>query len=248
MAARFTCSIDDGHPADLRCAELLARRGLKATFYVPVRNREGPPVLGRSALRELGREFEIGAHTLDHCFLPALPAAQAAHQIGAGKDALEQRLGRAVTGFCYPGGKHGAREVALVRQAGFAYARTVRNLCLDAGADRFRMPTTLQFYPHSPSVVLRNFLSQPGRGARWPAARAALAAPDLRTRLAALLDLADASGGLFHIWWHSLDIERLGLWPLLDDFLRAVAERTAPELRQNNAEAAAAIDSSVSAR
>ena len=241
MAARFTCSIDDGHPADLRCAELLARLGLKATFYVPVRNREGPPVLGRAELRELGRAFEIGAHTLDHCFLPALPAAQAAHQVVAGKDALEQRLGRAVDGFCYPGGKHGAREVALVRAAGFAYARTVRNLCLDAGADRYRIPTTLQFYPHRQSVVLRNYLSQPGRAARWPVLRAALAGRDLRARLLALLDLADASGGLFHIWWHSLDIERLGLWPLLNDFLRAVADRTAPELRLNNAEAAAAI-------
>ena len=36
----LTISVDDGHPTDFKSAELLARYGLKATFYIPARNPE----------------------------------------------------------------------------------------------------------------------------------------------------------------------------------------------------------------
>jgi peptidoglycan/xylan/chitin deacetylase (PgdA/CDA1 family) len=231
---RVTCSIDDGHPSDLRSAELLARHGLRATFFVPGRNREGPPVLVPAAVRCLDAHFEIGSHTLDHCFLPPLAAAAARHQVEAGKRALEDQLGHGVPGFCYPGGHHGLRERALVEAAGFAYARSTRNLALLPGRDRWSMPTTVQFYPHGRAVVLRNYLSQPARAARAAACLRALGAAGWEARLRALAELASERGGAFHLWWHSRDLDELGLWPRLDALLSLLEQLSHPHERMTN--------------
>jgi len=64
----FVSSWDDGHPLDERVAELHADRGLKATFFVPLRNREGRSVMHPSTVRSLDRagfEIGIGATTND---------------------------------------------------------------------------------------------------------------------------------------------------------------------------------------
>ena len=55
----FTCSIDDGHPLDFKTAELLDKHGLKATFYVPIKNREGMQVMPREDLRTLSRRWLV---------------------------------------------------------------------------------------------------------------------------------------------------------------------------------------------
>jgi len=41
----FSLSVDDGHPLDLRIADRLVRHGLRASFYLPIRNAEGAPVM-----------------------------------------------------------------------------------------------------------------------------------------------------------------------------------------------------------
>ena len=155
---RFTTSWDDGHPLDLKLADLLDRHGLPGTFYVPLRNREGLPVMEAGALRQLDGRFEIGSHTLDHHYADRGDAGTWARQVIDGKAALEQALGHAVAGFCYPGGRADAAARQVVRGAGFAYARSIVNLHLDAGDDRFRLPTTAQFFPHPRGVLLRNWL------------------------------------------------------------------------------------------
>ena len=75
--AIFTTSWDDGHPLDTRIAELLSRHGFQGTFYVPLSNREGLPVMPPEEMRRLGRGFEIGSHTIDHCYLKTVGAVEA---------------------------------------------------------------------------------------------------------------------------------------------------------------------------
>ncbi|MEO9186674.1 MAG: polysaccharide deacetylase family protein, partial [Kofleriaceae bacterium] len=142
----FTTSWDDGHPLDLRVAELLATYGFRGTFYVPRRNLEGRAVLSRRELATLGAQFEIGGHSYDHVRLTRVPTAAAAHQVYAIKAALEDELGRSIAGFCYPGGAHDRSVRELVRRAGFRYARTIENLWLAGPIDPFQLPTTLQLY------------------------------------------------------------------------------------------------------
>ena len=231
----FTTSWDDGHPLDERVADLLARHGFQGTFYVPLSNREGLPVLDPAALRRLDAGFEIGSHTLDHCYANTVPAAEWAQQVRDGKAGLEQLLGHPVAGFCYPGGKRRSGSKATVQAAGFAYARTVVNLHLDAGPDRYLLPTTLQMYPHRWDVLMRNWV----RGGNWlvraPAVRQVLRAGGHAAQLRRLLDAALARDGVFHLWGHSWELEQQDLWGALEQFLATAASLVPTQARVDNA-------------
>lgn len=222
---RFTTSWDDGHPLDLRIADMLSRHGLPGTFYVPLANREGGPVLGRDDIRSLDAAFEIGSHTRDHVYLKTIPAAAAAEQIADGRRLLEDSLGHAVSGFAYPGGKHDAAIRDAVARAGFAYARTTENFRIDLPPDSFRMPTTLQIYPHRRDIYVRNLVARGHLAARGPVFLRAICQADLFARLRDLFAHARQAGGIFHVWGHSREIGELDLWKPLDLFFAHVAER-----------------------
>src|SRR5437588_7352721 len=77
--AYITTSWDDGHPLDFRVAALLAKYGLRGTFYVP-RSAE-TDTMTVVQLRELSGSFEIGAHTLHHGDLTGATEQQARQEI-----------------------------------------------------------------------------------------------------------------------------------------------------------------------
>lgn len=231
----FTTSWDDGHPLDRRLGELLATYGFRGTFYVPCRNWQGEPVLSGGEIRDLGRGFEIASHTLEHRLLTTLNPAEAQRQIIDGKAELEDRLGTRVDGFCYPGGKYNALVRQTVKEAGFAYARSIRNLCLLPGTDPFLMATTIQFYPHSATVYAGNYLKGKDWAERFPLLVKALTPRDMLDRLKAIFDFAILRGGVFHLWGHSWEIDRINGWRLLEEFLRYVAEHVDNANRVDNA-------------
>lgn len=239
MNVAFTCSIDDGHPSDLKMADLLSKHGLNATFYVPIRNREGPAVMPAKDIRDLGHRFEIGSHTYDHCFLKSVAITEAHYQITEGKKQLEDILGRKVSGFCYPGGKYRPGDADMVKAAGFRYARTTMNLCFDTGDKPFEIPTTVQFYPHDRNVYLRNY----ARFGKWlerrNGLRLAVQHKNWIDRLHAMFEHAVKHGGSFHLWGHSKDIDELDAWADMDRFLAHVASRVAPQNRLSNEQLAA---------
>jgi peptidoglycan/xylan/chitin deacetylase (PgdA/CDA1 family) len=223
-ASVFSMSVDDGHPLDLRMAALLQSHQIKATFYLPISNQEGWPVMSPAAIRELAQSFEIGSHTHSHRFLNTLPGAEAWREISDGKKQLQDCLGSEVEGFCYPGGRYHHLHRLQVRAAGFRYARTTQNLRIDVAFPTFDMPTTAQFYPHPRAVMVRNFISQRAWLKRSAALSVVLTTDDWLARLNGLLDLAIQRDGVFHLWCHSIDIEKLQLWTQLDTFLRRVAK------------------------
>ncbi|HJW57789.1 MAG TPA: polysaccharide deacetylase family protein [Burkholderiaceae bacterium] len=234
MNAVFSCSIDDGHPFDTRAAELLEKNGLNATFFIPIKNRECMKVMTKSEICEIGQRFEIGSHTYDHCFLKDLPISEARRQIYEGKIHLENILGKKVNGFCYPGGKYRSEHADIVASAGFRYARTTVNLCLDAGDRPFEMPTTCQFYPHNRDVYLRNFIKGGNWLRRQKCLRLALQHENWINRLYALFAYSIEYEAVFHLWGHCKDIDELGAWKEFDRFLAHVASLVSPENRLSN--------------
>ena len=234
--AIFTMSIDDGHPLDMRMAELLLKNEINATFYVPINNYEGQPVIRKKELRELANNFEIGSHTRDHRYLKKISIYEALKQIGEGKKILEDQLGHAVQGFCYPGGSYQKLHCKMVCTAGFEYARTIQNLRLDAGDLRYELPTTLQFYPHSRTVMIKNFVNQRDWKKRKELMAVLMPEQEWLERLFLIFDYACRRGGIFHLWCHSKDIDQLGLWKTLDEFLNFVSYKIKPALRMNNAQ------------
>ncbi|CAO3403563.1 polysaccharide deacetylase family protein [Azospirillum palustre] len=237
----LTTSWDDGHPLDMRLAEMLLRHGVTGTFYVPGRNRADRPVMAAADLRELAAAgFEIGSHTADHRRLPGLSRADAGRQMADGRAALEDILGRPVEGFCFPGGRPGRWGRLLARELGFSHARTTQMLRIDAGADPFAMATTAQIYPHRPAALLRNWLRHGGGGSRLAILRALAlrggAAQDvaLGDALAVLARRTALRRGVFHLWGHSWEIEARGLWGALDRALAAAAAAFPAESRVVN--------------
>jgi peptidoglycan/xylan/chitin deacetylase (PgdA/CDA1 family) len=222
-----TTSWDDGHPADMRVAEMLARHGIAGTFYVPSRNAEGRPVMRATEVAQLARHFEIGGHTEDHVSLTRLPPDAVRRQLVTNKQQLEDLLGLEVPGFAYVRGHHNRMVRQLVAQAGFRYARTVKNLADRPGTDPYRVPTTIQFFCHSTSTLLRNFLSGgPGIG-RTRILQAARADGDLPGRCVTTAQACGPHGGHFHLWGHSWELAEHDLWQSLDDCLRRLRDLNA---------------------
>lgn len=238
MSVVFTCSTDDGHPSDMKMAELLSKNSINGTFFIPIKNREGLPVMSQAQIREIGNRFEIGSHTYDHCYLKSVDLAEAHYQITEGKKQLENLLGKEVAGFCYPGGKYRPEHAELVQSAGFKYARTTMNLCFDAGRNRFEIPTTCQFYPHPKSVYLRNFVKAGNWMHRSDGLRLALKHKNWIERLYALFDYSCEQEGVFHLWAHSNDIDKLNAWNEFDRFLAYAATKVSEQNRLSNRELA----------
>jgi hypothetical protein len=216
-------------------ADLLSAYGFHGTFFVPRRNVEGRPVLDTAQLRSLASGFEIGGHTLDHIRLDAVSPREAERQITEGKMRLEDELGREVLGFCYPGGAHDATIRALVKSAGFRYARTIVNFRTDRPTDVFQAGTTIQLYPHSRVTYLTNFVRGGGWSARRVMFRKAMTSGSLPDLLERALDVDGGEDAVLHLWGHSWELTDHSLWSVLEDFLRRAREVIGSDRRVDNA-------------
>ncbi len=222
----ITTSWDDGHRLDLRVADCLERHGLTGTFYIARDYLESGERMDEPAIAALAGRHEIGAHTLAHPLLPDVDPGVARREILGSRDWLQTVTGRPITAFCYPRGGYNAAVRQIVAEAGFEAARTVEAYRLDAGDDPLALPTTVQVYPFPlrPSSSIRARFQPVWRVLPH---RARLGLPLLALRnwpalALALLDRAAATGGVWHLWGHSWEVERYGLWDALDHVLAAV--------------------------
>jgi peptidoglycan/xylan/chitin deacetylase (PgdA/CDA1 family) len=90
-----------------------------------------------------GQLIEVGAHTVTHPTLSALPPDAQRDEIQGSKAELERVLGDPVTSFAYPhGGRsdYAAETVDIVREAGFACACSNSAGIVGQPSDRFRLP------------------------------------------------------------------------------------------------------------
>jgi len=88
----------------------------------------------------------IGAHTVDHVRLRDRPAQEQQDTIAGSKRALEQSIGRAVSHFAYPFGRHDDfddRSADAVRAAAFDTACTTIPGTARSSTDPYRLPRRL---------------------------------------------------------------------------------------------------------
>jgi peptidoglycan/xylan/chitin deacetylase (PgdA/CDA1 family) len=124
----FTTSWDDGHPLDLRTAELLARYGLTGTFYVPMESEK--ETMAPTTIRQISSLFEVGAHTLYHVDLSTVSDRRAREEIMGSKAWIEDITGKRCAMFCFPKGHFRRRHLQFVKEAGYTGARTVELLSI----------------------------------------------------------------------------------------------------------------------
>lgn len=215
-------SWDDGHPCDLRLADLLNKYNLKGTFFIPYKNSESRDVLNEAQIRVLDRDFEIGGHTLNHRYLTCLNDKDLNNEIVQGKLKIENIIGHSVSGFCYPGGYLNQRVIDAVRTAGFSYARTVENMVFDTGKSVWEMPTSFQFYPHSSYVLIKNMIKYPDVSKLKSVVMRATE-KDFFRFLEKQLTANIGYDRVFHLWGHSWEIEQYDLWDKLEQFFELLS-------------------------
>jgi peptidoglycan/xylan/chitin deacetylase (PgdA/CDA1 family) len=220
----ITTSWDDGHPLDLRVADLLARYGLRGTFYVPRDAENG--TLTNGQIRELSVAFEVGAHTLHEVDLTGTTEAQAWEEIATSRSWVEDTTGLPCRMFCPPKGRFSRRELRLIRKAGYGGLRSVELSSLDFPRRQeglLLMPTTVQAHPHRWLTYARNAIRRASlRNLLWCLP---LGGPtDWTRRARTLLTHALERGGVFHLWGHSWEVERTGQWQRLEEVLRFLAQ------------------------
>jgi len=214
----LTTSWDDGHRDDIRLARMLKAHELKGTFYICPRNHEfaQEDLLTSQEIKNISRDFEIGAHTLTHPRLTEISEKQAEEEIFRSKAVLEEIAGEKVETFCYPYGAYENAHVQLVKNAGYRYARTVARY--EFGLDNpYEAGTTVHAYTH-------------GWFDLWQIAHFAKFRPAKALRYAewdalacAMFDRVIREGGIYHLWGHSWEIDKHSDWERLERVLRYIS-------------------------
>jgi peptidoglycan/xylan/chitin deacetylase (PgdA/CDA1 family) len=150
---RFVISFDDGYEGTLiHAAQKMKKYGFAAIQFL-VANRLGQlnewdrgldttmeRLMSRTQVQEwLSLGFEIGAHTLTHPWLSAIPIPEAKNEIVDSKKRLEDLFGVNVKHFAYPYGDYNDAVVGLVKEAGFETACTCDPGVVSHGVDLFRL-------------------------------------------------------------------------------------------------------------
>ncbi|MEO7068429.1 MAG: polysaccharide deacetylase family protein [Rhodanobacter sp.] len=147
-------TLDDGYADNLRAAlPVLQKFGFSATSYVvsgsigrcnnwdAERLGISKPLMSVAELRQWSAAgMEVGAHTRTHPHLTRCNDLELRNEVRGCKADLEDRLGQAITQFCYPYGDLDDRVVAAAGDAGYAAATTTCRGRAVARGDLWRLP------------------------------------------------------------------------------------------------------------
>ncbi len=237
----FTSSWDDGCALDLKLGELLRKYGVKATFYIPKNYSKDP--LTESQIMELSRYHEIGAHTLTHPELDKIDIMNAESEISGSKKYLENILGKKVKMFCYPRGKYNEEIKSIVKKAGFMGARSTKKFIFDLPQNNFEFNVSTHVYPFPLRKKDKsNFLF--GSHLFDPLKEKCGSIVNLRLPVNSFFswnnlvencfNFAIKNGRVFHLYGHSNEIDRFGMWDNLEKFLKYAANRDDVEYLSNS--------------
>ena len=222
-----TTSWDDDDRSGLKIAKLLRSKHLPGTFYVQSgRLKEGTHLTAPDLRGMAADGFEIGGHTVSHRLLTDLDLPDLVREVGECKQVLQDATGREVTSFCYPRGRFNAAVVREVKRAGYHGARSTLMLSSGKEFDRFEMPTTVQAYPHRRMNYVRNLVRLQAYPALLKSATDLLRFEGWLQLGKMMFDRVLRKGGIWHLYGHPWEIERLNLWSQLAEMLDYVANRS----------------------
>ena len=210
-----TTSWDDGTIADLRLAELLEKYGIKGTFYIATSLSDNP--LPNKDILALDKNFEIGAHTVNHADLITVSLPEAEIEIKDSKIHLEDLLGHNISMFCYPYGRYNDTIKKIVKDSGFIAARTCDPGGFNLPADPYQWHTNLLISNGSPLMALKICR----RFRLWKTS----ALMDWESRAKLVFDLGLKNGGIYHIYGHSSEYEENNQWDKLERVFIHISKR-----------------------
>jgi peptidoglycan-N-acetylglucosamine deacetylase len=230
--AVITTSWDDGDHLDMKLADLLSKYSLTATFYLPVNNVERPS-LSLNGIETLAQYFDIGGHTMHHVDLTKIGVEQAAQEVIQGKLGLESIIHRQIASFCYPMGKYNSHIKKIVKEAGFAGARTLQ-ACTRKISDPFQMSSTV----HARNYIPVHYLKHAAQSMDAPLFQFMIKRNlyfKTWDRIAIeLLHFVVRNGGIWHLCGHSWEIESNNDWSALDSVFKEIQTISEGALKVDN--------------
>ena len=168
-----------------------------------------------SGCEEISRMgFEIGSHSSTHGDLRK--ATDLPYEVLKSKAILSSLLGCDITCFCYPRNLYDNRVSSAVKRAGYSYARTADCSIPSVPRDPFRCPITLHASNRSPlhaGKLMLMLRSNP------------LDILDWRRRALSAFDRMLKTGGIWHLYGHSWELESNGYWSTLGNVLSEISHR-----------------------
>ena len=177
-ARAVVSTFDDGYRNNLLASAELARRGMRASWFIVTGNIGGAPgwpsehrpegrMLDAAELRRLHADgMEVGSHSVSHPRLPTTSDDQLRRELADSRAALEDILGAPVDSFAYPYGAWDARCAAAVAQAGYTSACTTRTGWALRDNDPFRLRRLTVFNSDTTSTLARK-LAVAGHNVAW---------------------------------------------------------------------------------
>ncbi len=214
----FTTSWDDGNALDARVAGLLESLGLTGTFYAST-GEGGARTLDDDALARIGAAHELGNHGRTHTPFTLLSPGQIEDEVEWGQAEMS-RFGCVAPLVAPPKGKMNDRATRTLKGLGYG----IRGAPL-IGTRRPPpgwIEPSYHFFPFRWSELLRNA----ARRRLLPATPLVIAwarGGAFRDRSVRLLSVAARHLPCVHVWGHSSDLERLGLWGALEEVLATAA-------------------------
>ena len=196
---KIVTSWDDGYGLDLRIADLLTKYKLSGVFYIVLDWIDNPDYLTWDDIKKLKeRGFSIGSHTMSHpSDLKKLFDEELHYEIQNSKDLLESALGGHTESFCYPCGRADERIKDFVANAGYINARGTGRTGVTDDSDRLYLPGTIHIFQReeygNKSIV--DYAKE-------------------------VIDKVEKEGGYCNIWGHSQEIDKNGLWNVLEEVLK----------------------------
>lgn len=218
----FTTSWDDGHPLDLKLAELLRRYSIPATFYTPINNPERE-CMNPGEIRGIAQEFDIGGHSYNHVKLTHMSPDEAKREITSGKERLEEIIGRNLTAFCYPWGKFNGRIAAILREVGFTGARTVKLFTRNL-RDPFMVGTMVYAGDLWSPAYIKHAMASLDSALSLFLLRNNLFFRQWDKIAIETLRFVIENGGVWHLWGHSWEIDENNDWEKLEAVLMEVGQ------------------------
>ena len=210
----LTTSWDDGSRSDLELGTMLAARGVRATFYATT-GPSGARAIADDDLAALVRMgHELGNHGRTHRLFTELDPDELRDEVLWGR-AETARFGEPAAVVAPPKGRLDPGVISALEGWGAAVRAAP---ILGGRSDAVELMPTAQVFPHTRGRTLSHLVRRRLRPP-LPALRAWFRYADLWDRLSALANEARRRDRDLHLWGHSEEIDRLGLWDHLDGLM-----------------------------
>lgn len=123
-AKAVAITFDDGYYGQYKWAfPLLKKYKMTATFFIVTSYIGKGNMLTWPQIKEMSEAgMTIGSHSLDHASLTKLDDIQLRDELVNSKKILEEKIGKQVDLFSYPGGDYNDHVIELVKEAGYQAA------------------------------------------------------------------------------------------------------------------------------